>query len=212
MVRRITGGRAVLHEAEMTYGLCASTDGFPELGETTAETYRKVSMALVESLRALGVKAQWVRPSSENKSPSFKLNPSKPCFVSNSRYEITVDSRKLVGSAQRRFCLRSDGARKESFLQHGSILTHRGKHSLAELMPGGDWATVQRSLAERSTNLESVLGSRVSQQEIVLAVRTGFEKTFGCALECSVVSEKELGWARCLRRQKYSDPRWNLQR
>ena len=97
MVRRITGGRAVLHQEEVTYSVCASTPGLTRLGESTMQTYRRLSMALLHSLRALGIDGEWVKPSPDGKRSPLHVASSKPCFISSSRYEITVGGRKLIG-------------------------------------------------------------------------------------------------------------------
>ena len=98
VVRRITGGRAVLHESELTYSVCASLSNYPQLGKTTLQTYRIISQALLESLRILGIEGDWVKPARELLSASSPAALVQPCFVSHSRYEITVKGRKLIGS------------------------------------------------------------------------------------------------------------------
>jgi lipoate-protein ligase A len=213
VVRRITGGRAVLHEDEITYSVCASSDDFPHLGENTIQTYQKLSMALLESLRVLGINGKWVKPSKSTKPRSFYLTSSKPCFMSNSRYEITVEGKKLIGSAQRRFSYRSDQHKKDSFIQHGSILTGKGKHSLAELLPEEDSAErVKQNLEEKSTDIEKILERRVKTDEIISALKMGFEKVFACGMEDSVVSDEELKIAQSLKEKKYLSEGWNLRR
>lgn len=213
VVRRITGGRAVLHEDEVTYSVCASTSDFPQLGNRVSQTYQKLSMALLHSLAVLGIDGEWVRPSGEARPTPLPVTSAKPCFISNSRYEITVAGRKLIGSAQRRFSVWSGQKQKGSFLQHGSILTGKGNHSLAELLPERSLTeTVRRDLLNRSTNLESILKRKVSAEEIASALRLGFEKIFDCRIEESVVSRRELELARILSRKKYADKRWNLRR
>lgn len=213
VVRRITGGRAVLHEEEITYSVCASSDYFHQLGGNTNETYRRISMALLESLCALGVDGEWVKPSRDRKPTPSRSTSCRPCFMSNSRYEILVKGKKLIGSAQRRFSFPSDDKRKDSFIQHGSILTGEGGHSLAELLPKGSSAQViKRSLHEKSTNLESALGRRVDPEEVISALKKGFEEVFTCQVEDSRVSERELQAARSLMEKKYLTEQWNLKR
>ncbi len=213
LVRRITGGRAVLHEDEITYSVCASSDYFPHLGENTIQTYQKLSMALLESLRLLGINGKWVKPFRKKELASSHIIFSKPCFVSNSRYEILVKGKKLIGSAQRRFSYRSDQEKKDSFIQHGSILTGKGKYSLAELLPAENSAEiVKQNLEEKSTNMEKILKRRVGPKEIVSALKRGFEKVFACQMEDSVVSEEELNTVQTLKEKKYLSERWNLRR
>jgi lipoate-protein ligase A len=211
VVRRITGGRAVLHEEEITYSVCASGDHFSLLGENTNKTYHRISAALLEGLHFLGIEGEWVKPSSEMRATAFDLISSKPCFLSNSRYEITVGGRKLIGSAQRRFSSRSD--EKESFIQHGSIPTGEGRFHMADLMPEGDrLETIKRSWKEKSTNLVRELNRKVTTEEMIFAIQSGFEKTFGCPMEDSQISEPELNRVKSLLQRKYLTPKWNFRR
>jgi lipoate-protein ligase A len=213
VVRRITGGRAVLHEDEITYSMCASSDDFHELGDNIIRTYQKLSLALLESLRIVGIDAEWVKPSVNTKSPSSSLIFSKPCFVSNSRYEVTVNGKKLIGSAQRRFSYRSDHNKKESFIQHGSILMGQGKHSLAEFLPEEtSKEMMKRVLEERSTNIGEVLKKLVKIEEMISALKRGFERVFGTRMKDSVVSEEELSSALTLKEEKYQSEEWNTRR
>lgn len=213
VVRRITGGRAVLHEDEITYSLCASLEDSTQLGQDTLRTYQKISMALLESLRLLGVEGEWVKPLSKRDLPSLHPGPCKPCFASSSRYEVTVGGRKLIGSAQRRFSLPSAEGRRCSFIQHGSIPTGKGEHSLAELLPG-DVAVekMRRALECSATDLEQIVKRRIEPEEMISALKTGFEKTFASRMADSEVSPEELQTAMLLKEKRYLGDEWNLLR
>lgn len=213
VVRRVTGGRAVLHEDEITYSVCASTDLWPQLGHTTRQTYQRISRAFLESLRVLGIEGEWVKPSPENKPPWFDPGLSKPCFASCSRYEITVGGKKLIGSAQRRFSLRSGRERNQSFIQHGSILTGEGQHSLAEFLPGEHAKDeMRRALKNSVTDLGRIVKRRVEPGEMISALKRGFEKVFASRMEDSEVSQEELEVALSLKESKYLRDEWNLLR
>lgn len=103
VVRRVTGGRAVLHGSDLTYAVVAPERRLPRGLEAS---YAWVSRALVAALRELGVDARAVSVSPE--APA-----AFDCFAAPATHEIAVGARKLVGSAQRR------GA--GAVLQHGSI-------------------------------------------------------------------------------------------
>jgi lipoate-protein ligase A len=213
VVRRITGGRAVLHQAEITYSVCASSSRFPELGESVAETYRRLSLALLQSLRVLGADADWVRPSAEAKQLPLTADRCTPCFLSNSRYELTVQGKKLVGSAQRRFSFRRGEQTIHSFIQHGSIPTGESDYRSAFFLPGDDFTgQLERSLWEKSTHLRNVLGREISAEEMARAVKQGFERCFDCRLEESTPQQSEMQAAQDLSREKYGSDRWNLRR
>lgn len=109
VVRRPTGGRAVLHDVEVTYAVIAPDGGaFP--GDILGN-YRVIAEVLREALRGLGVEAELVsRRAPPDRSDAGR---SSVCFTAPSSYELVVQGRKIAGSAQKR----SHGA----FLQHGSI-------------------------------------------------------------------------------------------
>lgn len=116
IVRRPTGGRAVLHHREITYAVAAPA---PETG-SLRESYAAVNRLLHDALARLGVEVRDAKPTARAPAPSLA-----PCFELPTRDELVVDGRKLVGSAQ----WRDDGA----FLQHGSILVDDDQSRIARL-------------------------------------------------------------------------------
>ena len=117
VVRRPTGGRALLHHREITYSVTA-----PSTADTglTAE-YGRINVLLGSALEALGVRVAAASPASRSAPPS-----ATPCFAEPARGELVFDGRKLVGSAQ----WRDDGA----LLQHGSILVDDDQATIPSLM------------------------------------------------------------------------------
>ena len=118
VVRRPTGGRAVLHAEELTYAII-SNDVQLFGGSTIQAAYMAIAGILQLALQRIGCPAQ-ISPGNIHRRdscpPEIEVGATKevPCFSSTSRFEITAAGRKLVGSAQRRL--------KSAFLQHGSIL------------------------------------------------------------------------------------------
>src|SRR5512135_748694 len=111
LVRRPTGGRAILHTDELTYSVIGPADN-PQLPGSILESYNRLACALLRAVRLLGVDAQSSPLSVELGGASHgSINPV--CFEVPSAYEITVAGKKLIGSAQAR--------RKEGVLQHGSL-------------------------------------------------------------------------------------------
>ncbi len=106
IVRRFTGGGAILHRREITYCLTCSTNEFPAFTDIK-KTQKLVHEAIILGLQNLGINAELERKETKRPDPYF-------CFVSPSKYDLVEDGRKIVGSAQRR-------KNKASF-QHGSIL------------------------------------------------------------------------------------------
>ena len=117
VVRRPTGGRALLHHREITYSVTAPAS--PSDGLTAV--YRRTNALLLNALDALGVPALPAHPATRSQPPS-----AIPCFAEPAAGEIVVHGRKLVGSAQ----WRDDGA----LLQHGSILVDDDQATIPELM------------------------------------------------------------------------------
>lgn len=105
VVRRPTGGRALLHNREVTYSVTAQVGP----GETLRDSCDRINNILLDGLGRLGVKASVAAPETRATRPT-----EAPCFATPSRGEVIAGGRKLVGSAQ----WREDGA----LLQHGSIL------------------------------------------------------------------------------------------
>ena len=205
VVRRITGGRAVLHEDEITYSLCACCQEYPELGRDTRETYQRISLALLESLRALRIQAEWARPNQKRIAVEGNSFVSKPCFISSSRFEITVAGKKLIGSAQKRT--------KNSFIQHGSIPLGNGEVGLSEFLSEKNIREkMKERLKEKSTNLKRILRRSVEYEEVILALKKGFGKFFDVEMFEEELTQRELDAARVLRDKKYSAEDWNLRR
>src|SRR5690554_343495 len=112
-VRRPTGGRAVLHDQELTYSMIVSED-YPGMPRSVTEAYRVLSEGLVHGFRRLGLQAEMVSLASEDDKLKYAAAGSAACFDSPSWYELVVEGRKVAGSAQVR--------QKGVVLQHGSIL------------------------------------------------------------------------------------------
>ena len=191
LVRRATGGSAILHEGpdlEITYSVSAGAGDF-EGASDLLETYRWIGEGLLSGLRALGAPVEMVsvQPSDPAAMPAF-------CFARTGSFELEIDGRKLVGSAQRR--------QGTAFLQHGAIMLGAEPARLRRVFPGeGD------PLAGMTT-LESALGRRPSFDEAAAALAEGFRRAHGLALEPGGLSEEEAALAAMLERDKYATDDW----
>lgn len=114
LVRRPTGGRAVFHAEEITYSVVLDATR-----QSVNDVYERISRALVSGLKNAGYNVEFAG-TRQNFSEHYKKTSSISCFTASSEYEIQLEGRKLVGSAQRRYT-REDGG--VTALQHGSILT-----------------------------------------------------------------------------------------
>ena len=183
VVRRPTGGRAVLHAGELTYSVVGRS-GEPPLGGSIAEAYRAIAEALVRGLAGLGVKALLAPAPSAGPGRSGAASP--PCFVSTGRFEIVAGGRKLVGSAQRR----TDRA----VLQHGSLLldaSHSGLADLLRVRSDGEREVLRRMLTEKTADLKTLLEAAPGFRRTATAVRAGFEERWGERLADGALSECE---------------------
>lgn len=116
LVRRPTGGRALLHAREVTYSVTA-----PITHEPLRAMYHRTNALLLRALRSLGVNVELASPFERAPAPSLA-----PCFDQPTAGEIVLGGRKLVGSAQ----WRHGGA----VLQHGSILLADDQPLIASLL------------------------------------------------------------------------------
>lgn len=173
VVKRPTGGGIVFHnEAEVTYSLVTSIDN-PVLPKGLVPSYKKISDAVVYGLNQLGLHAQIRNPiprlrsgqESEIRNKSKILNPkSQLCFSYPAEYEIVVDGRKIVGSAQKRG--------RKALLQQGSIFVRRTPHDAFSLLKR-QYENVD------AVSLEEILGRTPPHEELSIALINGFQETFG---------------------------------
>lgn len=193
VVRRPSGGRALLHDAELTYALIAA-EHYPLLGSASIlESYRRISMALLAGLRGLGVAAE-LTPATRRGA-----HASAACFDSPASYELTVRGRKLVGSAQTR--------RTGVMLQHGAIpLAPHAEHLAALLLhpPAG--------LASRMIALDEAAGRAVGFAELAAALIEGFSQEWSITLEPGGLTAAERESEHQLRAEKYADDGWTFGR
>jgi len=143
IVRRVTGGRALLHHREITYSVTAP---IPPT-ESLMASYHRINTVLVRALRALGV------PVTVAHSADRFLPPdSAPCFERPANGELAIGGRKLVGSAQLR--------EHDAYLQHGSILVHDDQAQVQEL------AAEPLPVVAPAATLFETLGRDVSAGEV----------------------------------------------
>lgn len=165
IVRRPTGGRAILHAHELTYSVVVRLDD-----RGPRAIYRFVNEGLLHGLRYLGVNAQLTDANDDFRTP-YRDASSIPCFSSSAKSEIQFDGRKLVGSAQRRF--------GTVVLQHGSILLGPQHRRIVDfLAPHVDCMRHQldESLSSSAIDVETIIGRPVTFDEIAACIRRGFEE------------------------------------
>lgn len=187
LVRRPTGGEAVLHEHERTYAVVGAPGHEPFPGGPV-DTYRRLAEALVAGLACLGVEARALAPESGRGSRRGAI-----CFERVGAWEIAHGTQKLVGSAQFR--------RRRAFLQHGSIPLRLDASRLAAL-------TGVPVDASRFTDLDRAAGRSVDPGDLDRALIEGFAATFGTAIVRGRLTEAEELRAAELRCWKYDSMSW----
>ena len=165
VVRRPTGGRAVLHANELTYAVIMRFEG------GIYRTHNTIVDALLRSFETLGASLDLTSRSSDiNFRSTYAAGAltNTACFASSARHEATHNGRKVIGSAQRRF--------GDVVLQHGSILLTSDHLRLPDLLRLTDDERVRmRALLERETaSLSQVCGRTISIEESASALRERF--------------------------------------
>lgn len=197
VVRRLTGGRAILHTDEITYSVIAPNDE-PRVAGTVLESYNRLAEALLLAVQNLELAVEMKEGKAAETSTS---NPV--CFEVPSTYEITVNGKKLIGSAQSR--------KKEGVLQHGSLplagdLTRICQALVFENETARE-AAGQRLLS-RAATVESALGRPVSWDSAADSFIQAFEAQLGLTLERGGLAESERQRADELVTEKYDHPSW----
>jgi lipoate-protein ligase A len=205
LVRRITGGRAVLHNEEVTYSVIATREHLGS-GNSVLEVYKQIGQALVSSLKCLGVRAclQRMTPRDGRRRAA---QGQTPCFTSSGRYEVMAAGRKVAGSAQRWI----GGV----VLQHGSLLMGDGHLQIAQLLPrgeAGEEENTARQLRDRTISLGAVLSRRVSYAEVAGALFCGFQGILQFPLVPGQLRPEEEILARRLVQKRYGRREWTLRR
>jgi lipoate-protein ligase A len=210
LVRRPTGGRAILHTDELTYSV-AGPQSEPRLSGGVLDSYRLLAQALLHALRLLDIPAQALeRPSapggSNQASPGEHVKTENPvCFEVPSNYEITVHAKKLIGSAQAR--------RKEGVLQHGSLPLYGDLARITQVLAFEDAASRQTAavrLLERAATAEAVLGTPLSWGQAADAFVAAFTETLNLELKPGEPTPAEWRNAEELVEKKYAHPDWTF--
>lgn len=201
LVRRITGGRAILHGDELTYSIVVPQND-PHVAGGVLESYRRLSMGLLAGLHKLGSRASSnVQPHTGSADSVEAQGPV--CFEVPSNYEITALGKKLVGSAQTR--------RKKVVLQHGSLPLKGDLSRICDaLIFESEEARAQASerVLTRAITLSDALGKPVSMVRAVGAMMAGFASALNLELEEGQLSEEEQLCARELCTEKYAFEEW----
>jgi len=192
IVRRMTGGKLVLHDREVTYSV-ASADA-AVFTDTVRDSYRLISQALLKGLGLLGLSARLAET-----SPPGYIKGTMPCFAFPARDEIEIGGRKIAGSAQKRT--------GPLFLQHGSIPLEKDEALLAAVARPGE---SPESLG--MTSLSEALGRPVDFDAAVGPLVQGMADFFGVAFERFALDPDDREAVRRLQAAKYASDDWTFRR
>ncbi|MBX3080468.1 MAG: lipoate--protein ligase family protein [Anaerolineae bacterium] len=197
IVRRLTGGRAILHTDEITYSVTLPND-HPLVAGTIVESYRRISRGLLRALELLGMVAQ-----AEPQALDAPKLTGPVCFEVPSNYEIAVDGKKMLGSAQ---------VRKHSgMLQHGSLPLTGDLSRICDSLAFADEAerrVAKERVLSRAITLHDALGRVVAWDEAADAIIRAFEEVFSVELVSAELTSEERQLANELRVTRYATDEW----
>jgi lipoate-protein ligase A len=197
-VRRPTGGRAILHTDELTYSIIAPLSD-PRVSGGVLESYQRLSRALLTALRSLNINAE----THPNNQLGGNQRFGAVCFEVPSNYEIVVQGKKLIGSAQAR--------RKNVMLQHGVLPLYGDLTRITQVLAFSDKqerSAAATRLRSHATSAENILGTKITWQDAVQAFIVGFQSELNLELIPSELSENETKRTKKLVLEKYSHPSW----
>lgn len=193
VVRRPTGGRAVLHDREVTYAVIAPIGGL--FGTTVTESYRVIAGVLHEVLKSFNLPAELV-PGRQRGQQGRAV-----CFTAPAQYELLIGDCKVAGCAQKR--------RGNAFLQHGSIPLDLDLALLQQLMPPLPGEAPQHRFHSVGW-LNRFATRRLVVDEVEAALIAHFSSSLNLALEPSVPTAAEQRAAERLHGEWYGNPEWTL--
>lgn len=205
-VRRPTGGRAVLHEHELTYSIIVSED-YPNMPKTVTEAYRVLSEGLLKGFQNLGFDAYFSVPETAAEKQALQKPKSAVCFDAPSWYELVVEGRKVAGSAQ----TRQEGV----ILQHGAILVDLDQEKLISVFNFNDEAAKQKmreQLPLKAVAINDLSARKVTVSECVKAFKQGFEEALAIDLQPYELTAEQQAFVEDLARTKYASDEWNFKK
>lgn len=193
IVRRLTGGRAILHNHELTYSFSSRNEGFFSKG--LLDSYRQLSIAFTSALDMLGLAATMKMERESGRNP----NRSALCFKSTSYGEISFNNKKIIGSAQKRW--------RDGLLQQGSIPYIMDEEVIKKIFNFES----SLDLKDRMAGLREIIPD-LSYGQLKEKIRTAFENTFRIKFIHSPLSQEEALLARELETRKYLSREWTFQK
>ncbi|WP_010303198.1 lipoate--protein ligase family protein [Kurthia senegalensis] len=205
-VRRPTGGRAVLHEHELTYSIVVS-ESYPNMPKTVTEAYRVLSEGLLNGFINLGLDAYFSVPQTEAEKLALQKPKSAVCFDAPSWYELVVEGRKIAGSAQ----TRQEGV----ILQHGSLLIDLDQEKLLSIFKFKDEAArekMRQNLPLKTVAMNDLGKGTFTTTDCVKAFKRGFEEALEINLQPYTLTDEQRQFVEQLAQTKYESDEWNFKK
>jgi lipoyl(octanoyl) transferase len=198
LVRRPTGGRAILHIDELTYSITGNAKQ-PVLKGGILESYQKISQAFIQMLQKYSLD-----PRSREESQQAKNQIEPVCFEIPSNYEITVAGKKIIGSAQAR--------RKNAILQHGAIPLTGDISRIIKVLAYTDEDSRKKAaqrVLQRATTIADQTGKPISWHQSALDLVQAFEETHNMFFIKGELTAEEAVSAKRIEKEKYGNKSWN---
>jgi lipoate-protein ligase A len=204
LVRRLTGGRAILHTDEITYSVAFPVN-HPLVSGGIVESYRRISGGLLRALASLGMDAEAKPQYPDVTGAGGKASVRPVCFEVPSKYEIAANGKKMVGSAQVR---KYDGV-----LQHGSLPLNGDLSRICEALAFPDDASrteAKTRVLARATTLADALQRQITWQCAADSIVEAFKDEFDVHFTASTLTADEARLAAELRSTRYAADEWTL--
>ncbi len=190
IVRRPTGGRAILHGKDLTYSF-SSPNNPPYFSEGLLQTYGYISRAFLLGFKALGMDVQM----KSRREKGRVLTGSSLCFQSVSYGEITLEGKKLIGSAQKRW--------KRGFLQQGSLMLSIDADEMKRVFKK---VKADQIISAMTSVYEHY--PHITTGQLIKEISSAFEDVFSIRFLQEEPTQEEIALARKLIEEKYSSPDW----
>ncbi|WWD81616.1 biotin/lipoate A/B protein ligase family protein [Alkalicoccus halolimnae] len=202
LVRRPTGGRAVLHDDELTYSVIVK-ESHEQMPATVTEAYRVISQGLLEGFRSLELNADFSIPRTDLEKAELRNPRSAVCFDAPSWYEMVVNGKKIAGSAQTR--------QKGIILQHGSLIRTIDENKLFDMFKFPNERLrnrMQKGFKEKAVPLADLMEELVTVETMKNHFKAGFEKALQIYLQPYQLSSIQLKEVEELAASKYDTKEW----
>lgn len=205
-VRRPTGGRAVLHDQELTYSVIVS-ESYPNMPATVTEAYRVISEGILLGFQKLGLEAYFSVPETKEQFDDLKKPKSAVCFDAPSWYELVVEGKKVAGSAQTR--------QKGVILQHGAILLDLNEELLLSVFNFESAEAKERmrkKLPQKAVAMNQFVDTPFTIADCVDAFSNGFKEALDIELVPYKLNETQQQYVEHLMKNKYDTDEWNYKK